>query len=192
MTDIDLWNGALSGDMTAISLLYRENYSLMYNWGLKFVSDEDFVEDCIQDVFVKICSSRTLSPTQYVKGYLLTSLRNMIYDRIATTHEQVELNEQMFEIDEEDPAIMRMFDRDDETLATVKQLIASYNALTPNQRMGIYLKYVKGLSHKEIAVVLQMNPQSAMNLVSRALKSLRVSMGEKTNMWLLCLFMFIE
>ena len=78
MNDAELWSQVLSGDMTALSLLYKANYNLLFNWGMRFVSDEEFVKDCIQDVFVKICSSRKLSSTPYVRSYLLTSLRNMM------------------------------------------------------------------------------------------------------------------
>lgn len=49
----------------------------------------------------------------------------------------------------------------------------AYRLLPNNQRMAIYLRYIKGLSYKEMAEVLDINPQSSMNLVSRALTKLR-------------------
>lgn len=192
MTDVELWGKVIDGDMTALSLLYKDNYDLLLNWGLKFASDEEFVKDCIQDVFVKICSSRILSPTQYVRSYLLTSLRNMIYDKLSSARCTVELNDRLFEIDEDSCGIQRLFKNDDEALKRSHKLIVAYNSLTYNQRMGIYLKYVKGLSHKEIAAVMEMNPQSAMNLVSRALRSLRSTMGDKHFLLYLCIFLSIS
>ena len=61
--DTDLWELVLKGDMKAVSLLYREHYELLLNFGLKYIQDEDFVKDCIQDVFVKLCTSKRLSST---------------------------------------------------------------------------------------------------------------------------------
>lgn len=166
--------------MTALSQLYRENYNLLFNWGMKFVSDEDLIKDCIQDIFVKICTSRRLSPTANVRSYLLASMRNIIFDRLSCSHaSELQLNDRMFEIEESDVGLERMFSEDDEALNTSRRLIAAYNALTVNQRMGIYLRFVRGLSHKEIASVMNMNTTSAMNLLSRAMKSLRMTMGNK-------------
>lgn len=178
MTEAELWSKVICGDMTALSLLYRENYNLLFNWGMKFVADEEFVKDCIQDVFVKICSSRKLSQTSYVRSYLLSSLRNMIFDKISSMRDTVSITEHLFEIDENDAAIDPMFQVDDAHRSLHRKLIKSYNSLTYNQRVSIYLRFVRGLSYKEISAVMDMNPQSAMNLVSRALKSLRAEMGQ--------------
>ena len=67
-----------------------------------------------------------------------------------------------------------------------RRLVKAYNSLTYNQRVSIYLRYVRGLSYKETAAVMEMNPQSAMNLVSRALKSLRSEMGAAPFLAYLC------
>ena len=189
MKDAELWSKVLNGDMTALSLLYKQNYNLLFNWGMRFVSDEEFVKDCIQDVFVKICSSRKLSSTPYVRSYLLTSLRNMIFDRVASSHDDVSISEQLFEIDDNDSGIELLFKDDDDSRMQGRRLVMAYNSLTYNQRVSVYLRYVRGLSYKEIAAVMEMNPQSAMNLVSRALKSLRSEMGATPFLMYLCMLL---
>lgn len=189
MNEAELWSKVLSGDMTALSLLYKQNYNLLFNWGMRFVSDEEFVKDCIQDVFVKICSSRKLSSTPYVRSYLLTSLRNMIFDRVASAHDDVSITGRLFEIDDNDSGIELLFKDDDDSRMLGRRLVMAYNSLTYNQRVSVYLRYVRGLSYKEIAAVMEMNPQSAMNLVSRALKSLRAEMGATPFLIYLCMLL---
>lgn len=189
MNEAELWSKVLSGDMTALSLLYKQNYHLLFNWGMRFVSDEEFVKDCIQDVFVKICSSRKLSSTPYVRSYLLTSLRNMIFDRVASAHDDVSITGRLFEIDDNDSGIEQLFKDDDDSRMLGRRLVMAYNSLTYNQRVSVYLRYVRGLSYKEIAAVMEMNPQSAMNLVSRALKSLRSEMGATPFLIYLCMLL---
>lgn len=189
MNEAELWSKVLSGDMTALSLLYKQNYNLLFNWGMRFVSDEEFVKDCIQDVFVKICSSRKLSSTPYVRSYLLTSLRNMIFDRVASAHNDVSISGRLFEIDDNDSGIELLFKDDDDSRMLGRRLVMAYNSLTYNQRVSVYLRYVRGLSYKEIAAVMEMNPQSAMNLVSRALKSLRSEMGATPFLIYLCMLL---
>ena len=189
MNEAELWSKVLSGDMTALSLLYKQNYNLLVNWGMRFVSDAEFVKDCIQDVFVKICSSRKLSSTPYVRSYLLTSLRNMIFDRVASAHDDVSISGRLFEIDDNDSGIEQLFKDDDDSRMLGRRLVMAYNSLTYNQRVSVYLRYVRGLSYKEIAAVMEMNPQSAMNLVSRALKSLRSEMGATPFLIYLCMLL---
>lgn len=189
MNEAELWSKVLSGDMTALSLLYKQNYNLLFNWGMRFVSDEEFVKDCIQDVFVKICSSRKLSSTPYVRSYLLTSLRNMIFDRVASAHDDVSITGRLFEIDDNDSGIEQLFKDDDDSRMLGRRLVMAYNSLTYNQRVSVYLRYVRGLSYKEIAAVMEMNPQSAMNLVSRALKSLRSEMRATPFLIYLCMLL---
>ena len=53
------------------------------------------------------------------------------------------------------------------------QLSAARATLTEKQAHIIYLRFVRGLSYKEVAAVLDMNVQSAMNSVNRAMIKLR-------------------
>lgn len=176
MKDVTLWNLVLKGDMKAMSLLYKKHYELLLNFGLKYTSDEEFVKDCIQDVFVKLCTSKRLSSTEYVRSYLLTSLKNVISDKLSSLRLTEDLNEHFFELKIEDAALESLFNGNDEELQLSKKLVNAYKSLPENQRVAIYLRYVKGLSYKEMAAVLNINPQSSMNLVSRALTNLRSKM----------------
>lgn len=45
---------AANGELTAIEMLYKRHYELMLNFGLKYSDDNDFVMDCIQDLFEKL------------------------------------------------------------------------------------------------------------------------------------------
>lgn len=188
MNDVALWNLILKGDMKAMSLLYKEHYELLLNFGLKYTSDEEFVKDCIQDVFVKLCTSKQLSPTKYVRSYLLTSLKHTIFDKLSSLKVTEELDEHHFELKIEDTVLETLFKDNDEDLQLSKKLVSAYKSLPENQRMAIYLRYVKGLSYKEIAVVLNINPQSSMNLVSRALNNLRSKMTLDEYLLMMILF----
>ena len=173
MKDEALWDFARHGDAKALSVLYRRHYDLMFNFGLKYAGDEEVVKDCIQDIFVKFSVSRRLSHTDYVRSYFLTALRNSILDKMAARKPTDELDERVFRMEIEDAAIERLFSHNDELVTLGKRLMAAYGELTENQRTAIYLRFVSGLSYKEIAAILEINPQSSMNLVSRAVARLR-------------------
>lgn len=189
MSDVVLWDLILKGDMKAMSLLYKKHYELLLNFGLKYTLDEEFVKDCIQDVFVKLCTSKRLSSTKYVRSYLLTSLKHIIFDKLSSLKVTEELDEHFFELEiEENSVLETLFKDNDEDLQLSKKLINAYKSLPDNQRMAIYLRYVRGLSYKEMAIVLNVNPQSSMNLVSRALTSLRSKMTLDEYLLIMILF----
>lgn len=188
MKDVALWNLILRSDMKALSVLYKRHYELLLNFGLKYTSDENLVKDCIQDIFVKFSTSRRLSPTDYVRSYLLTSLKNAISDKLFSRKVMENLDESSFSLQMEDAAIESLFNKDDEELRLGKKMVIAYNSLPENQRMAIYLRYIRGLSYKEMAVVLNINPQSSMNLVSRALTNLRSKISSEAFLLLLLIF----
>ena len=177
MEDTTLWNLLLKGNIKPLEILYKRHYDLLLNYGLKFCSDEELIKDCIQDLFVKLCNSKRLSSTDYVRSYLLRSLKNILFDKLSSLKPTEELSELSFDLKIEDTALETLFKDNDEDLLLSKKLVEAYRSLPDNQRMVIYLRYIKGLSYKEIAEVLDINPQSAMNLVSRALTKLRSKMS---------------
>ena len=52
----------LKGDTKPLEVLYKRHYELLLNFGLKYVSDEEFVKDCIQDLFVKLAAAPVCLP----------------------------------------------------------------------------------------------------------------------------------
>lgn len=176
VSDSTLWDLFLKGDMTALSVLYKEHYNLLVNFGMKYCPEKEFVKDCIQDTFVKICSSNRLSSTAYVRSYLLTALKNTISDKLSGSRLADDLDEHFFEMYIDDSGLQELFREDDEALRLSRRLVEAYGSLRGNQRMALYLRYVRGLSYKEISAVLNIHSQSSMNLVSRALASLRSRM----------------
>lgn len=177
MDDIELWKLVLKGDSSALSMLYCRYYELMLNYGLRYTSDVDLVKDCIQDVFVKICSSRRLSDLTYVRSYLLASMRNVLIDRLSALHIEENIDDYAFCLDIDDTALERLFMHDDEKLRLSRRILSAYGMLPKKQREVLYLRYVKGLSHKEVAAALEINPQSSMNQIHRALDRLRAILG---------------
>ena len=172
--DEALWALFLKGDMAALELLYRRHYDLLLNYGFKFCQDKELVRDCIQDLFVKIHQSRNLSETDHVKTYLLRSIKNLLMDKLSSMKIMEDIEDIGFDLEIDDSALTFLFAKNDEELPLSRQLLEAYRLLPENQKEAIYLRYVKGLSYKEIADVFAIAPQSSMNLVSRGMSKLRV------------------
>ena len=184
LLDTNLCRLAVSGDMSTIETLYRRHYPLLLNFGLKYYADVEFVKDCIQDLFVKlICHPSNFRQVEYVRAWLLVSLKNIMFDRLKVIKPYSSLDELPFNtLDEDLAAIAQSEGLDDEQILERRNLVKAFKLLGGNQRMALYLHFVKGLSHKEVAALLEMNVQSSRNLLSWALAKLRKNMFPLT--WL--------
>ena len=137
----------------------------------------------------KAYCNETLLQFFYVRSYLLTSLKNLIFDKLSSLKSTEDINALPFDLTIEDTSLEVLFKDNDEDIQMIKNLQEAYKQLSENQRMAIYLRYIKGLSYREVAAVLEINPQSAMNLVSRTLTSLRSKMTLKEYLFFLPFFL---
>lgn len=183
-TDQDLAALASEGDLGAMEVLYRRHYALMVNFGLKYGSDLEAVQDCIQTLFVGlICRPRLWAQIHIsVRSWLLSSLRNALYHHRAVRARDVSIDD-IFGYEFGTANAVHADDGpNDEQYLRRQRLRQAFRSLSGRQRMAIYLYYSKNLSHKEIGELLRINPQSSMNLLNRAMEKLRS---------LLCLLTFI-
>ena len=178
LLDTDLSRMAASGNMLAIETIYRRHYQLMLNFGMKYYADTEFIKDCIQDLFVKIISHPALfRHVEFVRPWLLISLKNIMFDKLKAIKPFSSLEELPFLTLEEDIiTIAQAEGLDDEQMKDRQNLAKAFTLLGGSQRMAIYLHFVKGLSHNEVAALLNMNVQSSRNLLSRAIAKLRKNM----------------
>lgn len=173
VSDEKLWELCLKGDRNAFKEIYCRFYPLLYNYGSKLITDKGLVKDCIQDLFIKLIQNyESLSYTSFVKGYLVKSFRNKLYDSLEKqrTMEDISLYENVFLTDDLLPLL---FPEEVESNNETKRLIAAFQNLSARQQEIIYLYYVNELKHEEIAEVMEINYQSSKNLLFRSLSRLR-------------------
>ncbi|MCC8171667.1 MAG: sigma-70 family RNA polymerase sigma factor [Parabacteroides sp.] len=172
--DIDLWNAFLRGETSAFAQVYRRFYPLLYSYGIRMGGNREQVADTIQDLFVKlILNCKHLQFTDNPKAYLLRAFRNKLFDSVQSLRpvEQVDGYKEFSPLAEEITG--NLFAKDDKDLINERKLARSIASLPARQREILYLYYIKEFSHKEIALILDMNPQSCRNLLSRTLAHLR-------------------
>lgn len=178
MSDTQLWNLIIEKDKVAFEQLYRRYYSPLLAYAISFHFDEEIAKDCIQDLFVKLFTSDRLFPIEYVRAYLYRSFRNLLLDRSDITVENVPLNDSCKgEFSMEDVELMRLFEKEDDQLEKSRLLVKAYGQLSDNQRYAVYLYFIKEFSWDEMAVSLNINPHSCMNLVARSVAKLKKIIG---------------
>jgi hypothetical protein len=56
-----LWHDLLNGDKIALEFIMNEYMDSLFLYGKRFSTDTNFIEDCIQDLFIGIWQRREYS-----------------------------------------------------------------------------------------------------------------------------------
>ena len=174
LDDDRLWADLKAGDEKAFSLLFKRYYGYLIQYGNSFSPHAEKIQDCVQDVFTDIWIYRnSLSDTVVVKAYLLSCVRKRIV-RLQQRDKVFNKTTSMDAIDFLlDFSIEQQLISDELTAGKVEHLNKIVNVLPSRQKEALFLKYHHGLQIDEIAAILNVNYQSASNLLHRALVNIR-------------------
>ena len=173
---IDIIRRAKNGDAEAFGVLYQEYYTPVYRYVyFRCRFGEDAPEDITQDVFLKAYTSfdaYSYTGTSPL-AYLYTIAKNLLIDRgrkkrIPLVHidEDDDVLEQI--PDGEENANEQMMRREE-----AQALRDKIQLLSPDQHDVILLRFIDGLSTKEVADALGKNEPAVRKLQSKGLRSLR-------------------
>ena len=189
MTDLELWRQLKAGDRAALETIYRRHAALLLQYGRKFALSQPLVEDCIQDLFLKLWQKRkTLSKVTTVQTYLMVALRNCIYDffrkkKSVYPLEGPEETEKSFS----EPSIEDRWVKSERQAIQRKVAKEALNDLPERMRQAVYLRYFEGREYTEIAQIMNIRTQVAINMVYRAGKKLR-AYSNRYSEWIFCCF----
>lgn len=172
--DEDLWLKIRSGDHHSFELLYRRVFSMLFRFGSK-ISNGKAVKDAIHDMFLDIWRYRgNLQQTTSVRYYLFSALKRrlILNNRNAQRFSVVDLKAEWatdHSHESHEAIIVENEMLDHQTRRLVKHL----QQLPPRQYEALLLKFFHRLTYAEIAEKLEINEQSARNLVARGLELLK-------------------
>lgn len=159
-----IWSSFKEGSRTTFEYIYDQNFEKLLNYGLKISSDQSFVEDQIQDLFIYLWKKKEgIDIKISISVYLIWSLRNRILKSLKV-QKNIELDNQIDIPDENDSL---------EQSEKLAQLNSAVDNLPLKQREVIYLKYFQNLDGEEIARVMGITLGSTYNIMSRAIAKLR-------------------
>ena len=173
--DIELrhWDGLRCGEAASLEWLYNRYFKLLYNYGRKISGDNKCLEDGIHDLFVDLWRFRNnLSATTSVRFYLYRSLRR----RLVRNANHVKMQHLLVRPDYPEshtPCEEEYIIEKEIQCGKVKHLKKLLADLSPRQYEAMVLRFYDELSFEEIGVILNVNEQSARNLVQRGLSQLK-------------------
>lgn len=163
----------LAGDDKAYSSIYELYARDLYAFGLSLRANTELIEDAIHDIFVEIYTHRhNLEKVDNLKYYFMAAFRNRLFFLLKKESNTFEISERdIFALEQKDHQEL-WIEKENETekQLLVKRLLSELNQ---NQREAIYHRFVEGLSCEEIATLMNINYQSAKNLIHRSIKKLK-------------------
>lgn len=170
-----LWTRVRKGDQNAFEALYARLFRLLYQYGYRVCHNATLVEDSIHDLFIDVWRYReNLSPTTSVRFYLVTSLKRRII-----RNNEVDQRARTFDFDVSQTLLQKGFSQEEIIIENelnderVVKLKKHLHDLPPRQYEALVLRFYNEMSYTEIASNLNVNEQSARNLVQRGLELLR-------------------
>jgi RNA polymerase sigma-70 factor, ECF subfamily len=156
--DLDLTARMGSGDLKALSLLYRRYGGMVYRLSLKLLNNSQEAEDLTQEVFLTFWRKPNYDPQRgKLVVYLLTMTRSQAINRIRQTQSY---QQRLQRWQQQQPSYGQAApNRPIEHAALLElseQVSTALKALSAEQRQVLELAYYHGLSQLEISNQLQL------------------------------------
>ncbi len=170
-----LWQLLSNGDRTGLEGLYRLFAKELFKYGLSLVNDEDFVQDCIQEVFIDLWKyHQNLQKAENVKVYLFRSLSHKIYreSKKRSKWKWEELREnglQHLSLESKEGELIGI---QQEKSIQIK-LADGLEKLPLRQKQVIQLLYFEQFSYEEVSKMMGINLRSVYTLAWKAISSLK-------------------
>ena len=176
--DIQLWDRMREGDRSAFQSIYLSEVQYLFNYGRKVFQDDIRTEDSIHDLFVELWERRDrLGATDNIRKYLAVSMRRKMIANLKIekkTSADLEYEDVPFE---SELSIEQMIISQELSTEQSNKLKTAYEDLSHRQREILYMRYYQDIPYEQIAEIVGIKYQSLRNVVSAAIKGLRLAMA---------------
>lgn len=177
-------------DHAAFKELYDRYFDRLYFFTLRYLKNKEETEGMVQEVFTKVWEIRSsINPEKSFNSFLFTITKNAVFNKIKKRKHERAYAEYM----------KAFWDKhhnkteNDLIFAEVKARIESVVKELPPQRQKTYrLSREKGLSHKEIALKMNISPKTVEAHIRLALKSIRAVLNTEIILLIPLLIPFVS
>lgn len=162
-------------DEKAFSFFYKYFINDLYAYGRSLGTEETYVMDAVQDIFLKIFFDQPhFKSVEHFKFFLLKSLKNRLYDlyKSKSFSKTENLNEDVLTFSIQTTVLDEIIEEEDRLL--IEQKIEKLlSILSPLQKEALYLRYMQDLEYAEISELMNKSEVSVRKLVSQAIIKIR-------------------
>ena len=164
-------HGLLRSDATSYAELFDASYDALHRYALYITHDPAAASDILQDVYLKLWQVReTIDPERSLRALMYQMVRNY-----ALNHERQRKRHAAEAIEADHPSVGFDSVNDDELDAAVlkEQLQVWIEEMPQRRREAFMLSRFEGLSHEEIASLMDLAPKTVNNHIVLALQHIR-------------------
>lgn len=181
----DLLRQIAAGNESAFRKLLHLYGDRFYAVARKMTRSEDIAKDIVQEVFISIWEKRqVLNDVKHPASYFFTIIYRRIYTHFRKmASERNVLHIVSAESQYESPAEDKVLAKEDRELIN-----AAIAQLPPRQQLVFRLSKQEGLSREDIAMQLNVSPNTVKNHLADAMKSIKIFLLKSYNMLALLFF----
>lgn len=163
-----LFTAFREGRQDGFDQLFRELFAPLTYFAVKLVKEPFIAEDIVQDCFVRLWEKREeLGHLKSPKSYLYRMVRNSCLKHLERT--KLSSGEPGEALPDPDLVIEKSLI----AAETARELYQFISSLSPGLQQIIRLYYLEGMSNREIATALNIEPDSVTRQRLRAIMALR-------------------
>jgi RNA polymerase sigma-70 factor (ECF subfamily) len=166
----DLLKGARNFDLTTLGGIYDLYSPGIYRYALRLLGDDCLAEDCVADTFERFLKalSAKKGPQDHLQAYLYRIAHNWITDTYRRNPPPTcELDDSFKDNGQKPP------EESVELMLAQQQIRQSLQALTPDQRQVVVLRFIEGWENEAVAQAINKPVGAVKALQHRALVILR-------------------
>lgn len=178
MEDNNLIKRCQQGDKEAFQLLISKYHPYVYKFLVKITENEQTAEDLTQETFLKLIRNIDkfdIYGKAMLSTYIITISKNSFIDYLRREKRFIQnipmdenLNIQDMSLNVEDIVADKLY---------VKNIMANLDDLSEEQRIALKLKYIEGLTLKEIGDKLNIEPKTVKSRIHNGVVRLRKILG---------------
>jgi len=176
-------------DKNALEKLFNYYYPRLYSFSKTLLKLDEGIEDILQEVFLRIYQNRkNIKSTETFQSYIFTITRNLLLNELRSRLNEHKAKEKIYR---ESVAREYLLSEKIEFLELQEKLEQIIETL-PDRRREIYLLSRKeGLSHKEIAVKLDISEKTVEYHITQSLSEIKKKMREIGLLAMLYFYFFL-
>lgn len=174
-SDAEILAGLRAGDASSLRELLKRHLPALRRYAERILGGLGDPQDAVQEAFIRLWTHRERwNRGTSVRSLLFTITRNAALDELRRRRREVSFSDPPVSSRgvEIPPPLFHL--QEEELWEVAEKAIAD---LPPRRREIFRLVREGGLTYREVAEVLDLSPQTVANLMSLALRNLRVSLG---------------
>ena len=163
-----------ASDRDAFADLFRSMREHLVRYVVKIVREDMVAHDMVQDSFVDLWSVReTIDPNKSLRAYMYQMVRRRALRHLRDTRLHESKHALIKQQSSGEIPVNEWPDAAVESDSLSRKLKGWLSALPERQREALELSRYQGLSHREIAEVMEVSPRTVNTHITLALKNLR-------------------